>query len=126
MAKDLYQMFGETARLAQIMRQQGEDDGSIQFRTLLQDLRLGEMTDENCRFLRIICLRTFRLCSKIVFGSTQPALRLGEMTDENCRFLRIICLRTFRLCSKIVFGSTQPALPFVTITLQLYGSVDTL
>ncbi|SLM38641.1 P-loop containing nucleoside triphosphate hydrolase [Lasallia pustulata] len=51
-AKELYQRFDETVRLAQIMRQQGEDNGSIQFRTLLQGLRLGEMADENCQFLQ--------------------------------------------------------------------------
>ena len=51
-AKELYQWFDETVQLAQIMRQQGEDNSSIQFRTLLQGLRLGEMTDENCQFLQ--------------------------------------------------------------------------
>ena len=51
-AKELYQRFDETVRLAQIIRQQGEDNGSIQFRTLLQGLRLGEMADENCQFLQ--------------------------------------------------------------------------
>ena len=51
-AKELHQRFDETVWLAQIMRQQGEDNGSIQFRTLLQGLRLGEMADENCQFLQ--------------------------------------------------------------------------
>ena len=51
-AKELYQRFDETVRLAQIIYQQGEDNSSIQFQTLLQGLQLGEMADENCLFLQ--------------------------------------------------------------------------
>jgi hypothetical protein len=50
--QSLYQLFDRTVILDQIMRQQGQDDESVQFRAVLEDLRQGIITDNNCEFLQ--------------------------------------------------------------------------
>ena len=50
-AQRLYALFDRTVRLTAIMRQQGEDSDSIQFRTVLQGLRRGQISDEGVAFL---------------------------------------------------------------------------
>ena len=50
-AQSLYQCFDRTIQLTRIMRQQGEDEESVQFRTLLEGLRHGNITDASYELL---------------------------------------------------------------------------
>ena len=50
-AQVLYKRFDRTVRLTTIMRQQGEDEESVQFRTVLDGLRHGDITEAGFEFL---------------------------------------------------------------------------
>ena len=44
--QQLYQLFDKTIILTKIMRQQGDDKASLQFREVLSDLRHGTITQD--------------------------------------------------------------------------------
>jgi ATP-dependent DNA helicase PIF1 len=84
-----YRSLDTTVRLTKVMRQDGEDDDTVQFRETLSQLRVGSLTSENWRFLlrRVKSNLSSNECDKF-----EDALRLyytkQEVLDYNHKQLR--------------------------------------
>ena len=77
--QQLYRAFNKTIRLTQIMRQQGEDATSTQFRQVLDELRVSRLSQESWAFL---CTRVANQLSPTEVATFDSALRLYFTTAE--------------------------------------------
>jgi ATP-dependent DNA helicase PIF1 len=75
----LYRSFDRTIRLTQVMRQQGEDETAIRFRTALSELRESKLSESSWELL---CTRVQNQLLPDEVGSFQSALRLYFTNDE--------------------------------------------
>jgi ATP-dependent DNA helicase PIF1 len=75
----LYRSFDRTIRLTQVMRQQGEDETAIRFRTALSELRASRLSQSSWELL---CTRVQNRLSPDEVASFQSALRLYFTNDE--------------------------------------------
>jgi ATP-dependent DNA helicase PIF1 len=75
----LYQSFDRTIRLTQVMRQQGEDETAIRFRTALGELRESKLSESSWELL---CTRVQNQLLPDEVDSFQSALRLYFTNDE--------------------------------------------
>ena len=75
----LYRAFDRTIRLAQVMRQQGEDSVSVRFRQALGELRASQLSQESWQLL---CTRMANQLPPDVVTSFSDALRLYYTSAE--------------------------------------------
>ena len=105
----LYRSFDRTIRLTQVMRQQGEDETAIRFRTALSELRASRLSQSSWELL---CTRVQNQLSPDEVASFQSALRLyftndevrernyGQLAAENRPVKKILSKHTGRNASK--------------------------
>jgi ATP-dependent DNA helicase PIF1 len=105
----LYRSFDRTIRLTQVMRQQGEDETAIRFRTALSELRASRLSQSSWELL---CTRVQNRLSPDEVASFQSALRLyftndevrernyGQLAAENRPVKKILSKHTGRNASK--------------------------
>jgi ATP-dependent DNA helicase PIF1 len=105
----LYQAFDRTIRLTQVMRQQGEDETTIQFRTALSELRESKLSESSWELL---CTRVQNQLLPDEVDGFQSALRLyftneevrernyGQLAAENQPVKKIASIHTGRNASK--------------------------
>lgn len=75
----LYRAFDRTIRLIQVMRQQGEDETAIRFRTALSELRESKLSESSWELL---CTRVQNQLLPDEVDSFQSALRLYYTNEE--------------------------------------------
>ena len=75
----LYQAFDRTVRLTQVMRQQGEDEITVRFRTALSELRESKLSQSSWELL---CTRVQNQLLPDEVDSFQSALRLYYTNEE--------------------------------------------
>jgi hypothetical protein len=75
----LYRSFDSTIRLTQVMRQRGEDETAIQFRTALSELRESKLSQSSWELL---CTRIHNQLLPDEVATFQSALRLYFTNDE--------------------------------------------
>jgi hypothetical protein len=75
----LYRSFDRTIRLTQVMRQQGEDETAVRFRTALSELRESKLSESSWELL---CTRVQNQLAPSEVDSFQSALRLYFTNDE--------------------------------------------
>jgi ATP-dependent DNA helicase PIF1 len=107
--QSLYRSFDRTARLTEVMRQQGEDDIAIRFRTALGELRESRLSEASWELL---CTRIQNQLPQAEVVSFRTALRLYYTNEEvrernyaqlaatNRPVKRILSLHTGRNASK--------------------------
>jgi ATP-dependent DNA helicase PIF1 len=105
----LYRSFNRTIRLTQVMRQRGEDETTIQFRTALSELRESKLSQSSWELL---CTRIQNQLVPDEVASFQSALRLyftndevrecnyGQLAAANQPVKRILSMHTGRNASK--------------------------
>jgi ATP-dependent DNA helicase PIF1 len=105
----LYRSFNRTVQLTQVMRQQGEDEAAIRFRTALSELRESRLSQSSWELL---CTRVQHQLAPAEVASFQTAIRLyftnEEVREHNYRQLaatnqpvkRIVSKHTGRNASK--------------------------
>jgi ATP-dependent exoDNAse (exonuclease V) alpha subunit len=99
--QSLYQSFDRTVRLTQVMRQQGEDEAAIRFRTALSELRESRLSQSSWELL---CTRVQHKLAPAEVASFQSALRLyftnEEVREHNYRQLAATNRPVKRIVSK--------------------------
>jgi hypothetical protein len=99
--QSLYQSFDRTVRLTQVMRQQGEDEAAIRFRTALSELRESRLSQSSWELL---CTRVQHQLAPAEVASFQSALRLyftnEEVREHNYRQLAATNRPVKRIVSK--------------------------
>jgi ATP-dependent DNA helicase PIF1 len=105
----LYRSFDRTIRLTQVMRQQGEDETAIRFRTALGELRESKLSESSWELL---CTRVQNQLLPDEVDGFQSALRLyftndevrernyGQLAAANRPVKRILSVHTGRNASK--------------------------
>jgi ATP-dependent DNA helicase PIF1 len=105
----LYRSFDRTVQLTEVMRQQGQDETAIQFRTALSELRESKLSESSWRLL---CTRVQNQLPPDEVACFQSALRLyftndevrernyGQLTAANRPVKRILSVHTGRNASK--------------------------
>ena len=105
----LYQAFDRTIRLTQVMRQRGEDETAIRFRTALSELRESKLSESSWGLL---CTRVQNQLLPDEVDGFQSALRLyftndevrernhGQLAAENRPVKKITSMHTGRNASK--------------------------
>jgi len=82
-----YRSLDTTVRLTKVMRQDGEDDDTVQFRKTLSQLRVGSLTSENWRFLlrrvKATCPPTNAISSRMPCGCITPYKRFSTIITSN-------------------------------------------
>jgi ATP-dependent DNA helicase PIF1 len=79
--QSLYRSFDRTVRLTQVMRQQGEDNAAIRFRTALGELRESRLSVTSWELL---CTRVQNQLTLAEVESFRSALRLYYTNEEVC------------------------------------------
>ena len=77
----LYRSFNRTVRLTQVMRQQGEDEAAIRFRTALSELRESRLLQSSWELL---CTCVQHQLAPAEVASFQSAIRLYFTNEEVC------------------------------------------
>jgi hypothetical protein len=105
----LYRSFDRTIRLTQVMRQQGEDETAVRFRTALSELRESRLSQSSWELL---CTRVQNQLPPDEVASFQSAIRLyftneevrecnySQLAAENRPVKRIVSRHTGRNASK--------------------------
>jgi hypothetical protein len=105
----LYQYFDRTIQLTEVMRQQGEDETAIRFRTALSELRESKLSESSWELL---CTRVqnqllpdevaqFRSALRLYFTNEEVRERnYTQLTAENRPVKKILSVHTGRNASK--------------------------